>query len=213
MFGLLPRNLEFFDCFDKAAQNALRTAELLSEFSTTHGDRRIELVGAIKEKEGVGDRLTHETLDRLQKTYLTPIDRDDIHALTKAIDDIVDNIDAAAQRIMFYKIGAITPSFQSQCEVLVKATRLMADAVAALRDLKRGKRSGGSKIEELIIAVHEAENEGDDINHQFLAELFEGGFDAFDVIKWKELYETVETAIDCCEDVANIVRGVALKNA
>ena len=213
MFGLLPRNLEFFDCFDQAAQNALRTAELLSEFSTTHGDRRIELVGAIKEKEGVGDRLTHETLDRLQKTYLTPIDRDDIHALTKSIDDIVDFIDAVAQRIMFYKIKTITPSFRSQCEVLVKATRLMADAVAALRTLKNSKRSSGPSIEQLIIAVHEAENEGDDIHHQFLGELFDCGFDAFDVIKWKELYELVESAIDCCEDVANIVRGIALKNA
>ena len=96
MFGLLPRNLEFFDCFDKAAANALRTAELLAEFSAADGDSRLELVGAIKEKEHVGDSLTHETLDRLQKTYLTPIDRDDIYALTKAIDDIVDDIDAVA---------------------------------------------------------------------------------------------------------------------
>ncbi len=213
MFGLLPRNLEFFDCFDKAAANALRTAELLAEFSAADGDDRLELVGAIKEKEHVGDTLTHETLDRLQRTYLTPIDRDDIYALTKAIDDIVDDIDAVAQRIMFYKIRAITRSFQSQCDVLVKATRLMADAVAALRNLKKSKRSSGPQIEELIIAVHEAENEGDDIHHRFLGELFDCGFDAFDVIKWKELYEIVESAIDCCEDVANIVHGIAIKTA
>ncbi len=213
MFGLLPRNLEFFDCFDKASQNALRTAELLADFSTTDGQRRLELVGAIKENEHVGDVLTHETLHRLGQTYLTPIDRDDIHALITRIDDVVDEIDAVAQRMVFYKIEAITSDFQQQCQVLVTATRNMAAAVAALRFLKnRKKRSGKRSIEELLIAVHEAENEGDTIHHRFLAQLFESGFDPFEVIKWKELYEIVEQAIDCCEDVADTVHGIVLKN-
>ena len=114
MFGLLPKNLEFFDCFDKAAQNAVRTAELLTEFAGANGDRRLELSGAIKEKEHTGDSVTHETLDRLQRTYLTPIDRDDIQRLTKAIDDIVDHMDAAAQRVMFYRIQTINPSLSHQ---------------------------------------------------------------------------------------------------
>ena len=213
MFGLLPKNLEFFDCFDKASQNALRTAELLVEFSTGDALRRRELVGAIKESEHVGDNLTHETLGRLEKTYLTPIDRDDIHALITRMDDVVDAIDAVAQRMIFYKIETITPDFQNQCQVLVKATRAMADAVACLRYLKsRTGPPGGQKIEQLLIAVHEAENEGDDIHHQFLAQLFECGFDPFEVIKWKELYEIVEQAIDRCEDVANIVHGIVIKN-
>ena len=215
MFGLLPQNLEFFDCFDKAAQNALRTAELLVEYSLAEAERRRELVGAIKEKEHVGDSLTHETLDRLQKTYLTPIDRDDIYALITGLDDVVDHVDAAAQRIMFYKIETITSGFQSQCQVLVKATRSMTEAVAALRQMKqkRKRSSNGPNIEDLIIKVHEAENEGDEIHHRFLGELFECGFDAFEVIKWKELYEIVEQAVDCCEDIANIVHGIVLKNA
>ena len=213
MFGLLPQNLEFFDGFDKASQNALRTAELLVEFSTGDVLRRRELVGAIKESEHIGDNLTHETLGRLEKTYLTPIDRDDIHALITRMDDVVDAIDAVAQRMIFYKIEIITPDFQNQCQVLVKATRAMAEAVAYLRYLKsRTGRPSGQKIEQLLIAVHEAENEGDDIHHQFLAQLFECGFDPFEVIKWKELYEIVEQAIDRCEDVANIVHGIVIKN-
>lgn len=214
MFSLLPQNLEFFDCFDNAALNALRTAELLAEYSTADAVRRRELVGAIKENEHTGDDLTHETLDRLQKTYLTPIDREDIYSLVTEIDDVVDYIDAAAQRIMFYKISTITPGFQSMCQVLVKAAQSMSEAVAALRHLKNRKRqSNGPKIEELLIAVHDAENEGDEVHHRLLGELFECGFDAFDVIKWKELYEIVEQAIDCCEDIANIVHGIVLKNA
>ncbi len=211
--GLLPQNLEFYDCFDNAAQNSLRACELLAEMSTVNGDRRRELVGAIKESEHIGDDITHETLERLQKTYLTPIDRDDIYSLITKIDDVVDDVDAVAQRMVFYKIDAITADFQDQCKVLVKATRTMTKAVAGLKHLKDRKKSAkGPTIEELIIAVHDAENEGDDIHHRFLAQLFECGFDAFDVIKWKELYEIVEQAIDCCEDVANIVHGIVLKN-
>jgi uncharacterized protein len=214
MFGLLPRNLEFFDCFNKGAQNALRAAELLVEFTEATGDRRLELVGAIKEKEHIGDKLTHETLDRLQKTYLTPIDGEDIHALTKELDDIVDEIDDAAQRMMIYRIGDMLPGFKTQCQILLKAVGAAADTVAGLRNLKKGRINGHSaSIERSIIAVHDAENEGDEIYHQYLGELFESGLGPFDVIKWKEIYEIVEGAIDCCEDVANTVHGIVIKNA
>ena len=158
--------------------------------------------------------MTHETLKRLEQTYLTPIDRDDIYELITKIDDVVDHIDAVAQRMVFYKIEAITFDFQSQCQVLVRETQYMTNAVAALRHLKnRKKRSSRPSIEDLLIAVHEAENESDDIHHRFLVQLFKSGFDPFEVIKWKELYEIVEQASDCCEDVANIVLGIVLKNA
>jgi len=214
MFGLLPKNLEFFDCFSRGVQNALRAAELLLEFSNAAGDRRMELVGAIKEKEHMGDEITHETLDRLQKTYLTPIDGEDIHALTKEIDDIVDQIDDAAQRMMIYKIGDVLPGCRAQCQVLVKAVTAAADAVAGLRNMKKGRLNGhAASIEQAIIAVHDAENEGDEIHHRYLGELFESGLGPLDVIKWKEIYETVEGAIDCCEDVANSIHGIVLKNA
>lgn len=213
MFGLLPKNLEFFDCFDDAARNALISAELLAELSLADTRRRAELVGAIVEAEHAGDRITHETLDRLEKTYLTPIDREDIHRLIGKIDDVVDGIDAVAQRMGFYKIETVTDDFQDQCRVLVEAAGSMAAAVSGLRQIKNRKKNGnGPRIEQLIIAVKEAEERGDEIHHRFLAELFNGRYDAFEVIKWKELYETVEQAIDDCDDVANIVHGIVLKN-
>jgi predicted phosphate transport protein (TIGR00153 family) len=212
MFGLLPKNLEFFDGFDAAAANALHTAELLAEFSTADMFRRRELLMAILESEHVGDKLTHETLDRLEKTYLTPIDREDIHSLIKGLDDVVDAIDAVAQRMMFYRIDVISPEFQDQCQALLKAARPMADAVAGLRNLKSRRRGNGRVIEQAIIAVHAAENEGDDIHHRVLGELFDGGLGPLDVIKWKELYEIVEGALDRCDDVADIVHRIVLKN-
>ena len=116
-------------------------------------------------------------------------------------------IDAVAQRMMFYKIESVRQDFVNQCEVLVKASRLMTDAVGALRRMKelRHPKNGKMSLDQLIIAVHEAEEEGDAIHHHFLAELFECGLDAFQVIKWKELYQLVEEAIDYCDDVACVV--------
>ncbi len=213
MFALLPKNLEFFDCFERAGQNAVRCAELLLEFAKESDGQRKELVTAIIEAEHNGDRITHETLDRLEQTYITPIDREDIHSLITRIDDVVDSMDAVAQRMTFYKIHSVREQFINQCEVLLRASRLMSDAVNALRNMKARKRDGnGSSIEHLIIAVHEAEEEGDAIHHQFLAELFECGLDPFQVIKWKELYALVEEAIDYCDDVACVVHRIVLKN-
>ena len=213
MFGLLPKNLEFFDCFDRAAKNALHCSELLADFSKNGDYRDLERMTAITEAEHVGDKITHETLDRLEQTYITPIDRDDIHRLISRIDDVVDSTEAIAQRMVCYKISTVKEGFQDQCGVLVKATQAMVDAVAGLRHMKDHHRSkNGTSIEQRIIAVHAAEEEADAIHHQFLAELFESGLDPFQVIKWKELYELVEEAIDFCDDVACMVHGIVLKN-
>ncbi len=213
MFGLLPKNLEFYDCFDRAVDNAVRTAELLLECAKATNGRRHELVSEIMDAEHTGDRVTHETLDRLEQTYITPIDREDIHSLITRIDDVVDMIDAVAQRTMFYKIELVRGEFVNQCAVLVKACRLMADAVHAVRHMKdRRQRKSGESLDDLMIAVHEAEEEGDAIHHQILAELFECGMDAMQVIKWKELHHLVEEAIDYCDDVAIVVHRIVLKN-
>lgn len=213
MFRLLPKNFEFYDCFDRAVSNAVRGSELLLESAKTTNGRRKDLVAQIMEAEHEGDRLAHETLDRLEQTYITPIDREDIHSLVTRIDDVVDMIDAVAQRMMFYKIESVRKDFVNQCEVLVKASRLMADAVGALRRMKELRHpKHGTSLDQLIIAVHEAEEEGDAIHHHFLGELFECGLDAFQVIKWKELYQLVEEAIDYCDDVACVVHRITLKN-
>ncbi len=213
MFGLLPKNLEFFDCFDRAAKNALHCSELLADFSKNGDYSDLERMTAITEAEHVGDKITHETLDRLEQTYITPIDRDDIHRLISRIDDVVDSTEAIAQRMVCYKISTVEDGIQNQCGVLVKATRAMMDAVAGLRHMKDHRRpKNGMSIEQRIIAVHAAEEEADSIHHQFLGKLFESGLDPFQVIKWKELYELVEEAIDFCDDVACMVHGIVLKN-
>jgi uncharacterized protein len=213
MFGLLPKNLEFFDCFDDAAKNAVHCAELLADYANRGNYADFQRVAAITEAEHAGDKITHETLDRLERTYITPIDRDDIHRLITRIDDVVDSTEAIAQRMMYYKIASMSEGFQNQCAILVKAVRSMGAAVAGLRTMKdRRKNKNGSTIEQLIIAVHAAEEEGDTIHHKFLAELFEIGLDPFQVIKLKELHELVEQAIDYCDDVACMVHGIVLKN-
>ena len=139
-------------------------------------------VAAITEAEHAGDKITHDTLDRLERTYITPIDRDDIHRLSTRLDDVVDSIDAIAQRMMYYKITAISDRFLNQCHVLVKAVRSMGAAVAGLRHMKDRRRLKGESIEQLIIAVHTAEEEGDTIHNKFLGELFELVLDPFQVI-------------------------------
>ena len=214
MFGLLPRNLEFFDLFDQAASNALETAELLAELAVVGPQRRGGLIELIKEKEHVGDRITHETLDRLQTTYLTPIDREDIFGLVKLIDDVVDAIDGVGQRITTYRIETLTEGFRELCQVLVDTTRLTSEAISRLRHLQaRRRRGNGPKIEELLIAIHEAENVADELYYRQLGELFDSRTDVLDVIKWKEIYGIVEDAVDCCEDIANLLHGILVKNA
>jgi uncharacterized protein len=213
MFSLLPKNLEFFDCFEGAAKNAVHSAELLLELAKVNEQRRNGMVGKIIDAEHAGDRITHETLARLEQTYITPIDRDDIYDLISRIDDVVDMIDAVAQRLMFYKIETVREEFIDQCVVLLKACRLMGTLVNGLRDMKdRDRLHDGQSLDQLIIAVHQAEEEGDSIHHHFLGELFDSGLECFQVIKWKELHQLVEDAIDYCDDVACVIRRILLKN-
>ena len=213
MFGLLPKNLEFFDFFERAAEKALRSAEMLSAFAKQNGPRKPESAQAIFEIEHECDKITHETLDFLEQTYITPIDRDDIYKMITGIDNVVDSVDAVAQRMVCYKIDTVTDEFKDQCEVLVRACRTLLDAVRGLRGIAdKRARKGETSLDKLIIAVHEAEEEGDRIHHHFLAQLFDSGLDAFQVIKWKELYELVEQAIDYCDDAACLIHSIQLKN-
>lgn len=212
MFGLPSKQVEFFVFFERAARNAVRSAELLADLAKVEGCRE-ELVSAIVKAEHDGDEITHETLIRLERTYATPIDRGDIHDLISRIDDVVDTIDAVGQRMMFYKIAAVRQDFAGQCAVLAKASHLMADAVSGLRRIKDRKPPNAGSFDELTRGVHQAEEEGDDIHHQFLAKLFDAGLDPFQIIKWKELCELVEHAIDCCDDVACVVHRIAMKYA
>lgn len=207
MFSILPRDTRFFGLFEEGAQLLVRAAEayvrLLREY-----DQRTEHVATIRRLEREGDDVTHRALQRLDMTFITPFDREDIYALMKRIDDVIDEIDAAAKRLTLYQIDEPTPWLFKQTDVLLRSCQAVGAAIPKLRNLKRidGLRA-------LLIDVHALENAGDDINHAATAELYNGGTDPIEAMKWKEIYALTERAIDRCEDIANILEAILLKSA
>lgn len=207
MFSLIPRNLAFFDLFDRAAAIIVRTAESYVDLAKDYSNRT-EHVARIRQLEHDADEIAHRTFDDLDRSFLTPFDREDIETLMTRMDDVVDEIDAAAKRMTLYNISEPTGAFVKQTEILLRSCRLTAEAVARLRNLK--KPNG---LQEKLVEIHYLENVGDETNHAALADLFEQGGDPLLVMKWKEIYDMTERAIDRCEDIANVIRGIVLKNA
>jgi hypothetical protein len=207
MFRLIPHEESFFDLFEVASKNVYATAVALQEMFSDWGQAPAK-AAAIKELEHEGDKLTHETMTRLNKTFITPLDREDIHKLITRLDDVTDLIDAAVTRMMLYKIAAPTQDAKEMARVLVEATAILVDLLPALRH-----DMNCEKVLQLCIDVNTKENDGDRILQHGLAGLFNDNLDATLIIKWKDIYETLETATDRCEDVANIVEGIAIKSA
>jgi predicted phosphate transport protein (TIGR00153 family) len=205
MFRIIPRDEAFFVMFEKAAQNALEGAEVLKDL-LDHFDDVKEKARQIEEIEHKGDTLTHEIVRKLNTTFITPIDREDILALTSSIDDVIDLIHAAATRIMLYKITEPTPQAKELGFLILKSTR----------ELHRGVTRLSTKMDEVFehcVEVNSLENEADRVCRDAIAQLFDQEKDPIYILKWKEIYETLETATDRCEDAANVLEGVALKNA
>ena len=202
----VPTEKAFFDLFERSAENVVRTAELFQKMLQDF-DNRQEIMGAIREAEHRGDYITHDTITKLDQTFITPLDREDIHALITETDDVVDALDAAAQRIILYKIEKPNEDILKHAEVAVQISHRLADAIKLIRNLKNR-----AQLSKLLIEIHEWENKGDDHNHAALGRLFESQ-DALYVIKWKELYELVEEAIDACEKVAHTIRSIMVKNS
>ena len=205
MFRIIPRDEAFFVMFEKAAQNALDGAEVLKDL-LDHFDDVKEKARQIEEIEHKGDTLTHEIIRKLNTTFITPIDREDILALTSSIDDVIDLIHAAATRILLYKITEPTPQAKELGFLILKSTR----------ELHRGVTRLSTNMDEVFehcVEVNSLENEADRVCRDAIAFLFEHEKDPIMILKWKEIYETLETATDRCEDAANVLEGVALKNA
>lgn len=207
MFGLIPKDDAFFLLFDRAAKNANATAVAFAELLDRYDDID-ERVKRIKDLEHVGDQVTHETIEHLNRTFITPIDREDIHEFICRLDDIVDLIDTAAHRMALYRIRKPTEDARKLAACLRHATTLLDEAVPLLRDMKNGKR-----IHEIVIAVHAQETAADGIFSHALATLFESEQDAREILKWKDVYQEIESATDRCEDVANVLDAIVLKNA
>jgi predicted phosphate transport protein (TIGR00153 family) len=202
---LLPRDDQFFTLFDQLAGHLATTAKMLDNL---FGDARhvSEHVRAIKDIEHKADLLTTTVNQRIDKSFITPIDREDIHDLATRLDDVLDFIEAAAERLVVYRIKEPTSAARALSEVIVQQTLAMDRTIKCLRTLDPG-------FHEHAVEVNRLENSADALLRDSLAALFEEQGDPIEVIKWKEIYETMETVTDRCEDVANVIEGIILKMA
>ncbi len=205
MFNLIPKEVRFFDLFDRQSEHIIKAAALLHEMVHNFGDARAK-THLIKEVEHQGDLVTHEIVRKLNTTFITPIDREDIHALATRLDDVLDYIEAAAERLVVYRIKEPTSACRAMAEVIVKIATSTDRAIKCLRTMD-------PSFHEHAVEVNRLENNADNLLRDSLAALFEEQGDPIEVIKWKEIYETMEIVTDRCEDVANVIEGIILKMA
>ena len=203
IFGLLPKEEAFFDLFKQAAHNVIEGSRLLKELMEdyTNVQQKIE---QMKEVEHIGDGITHDIALRLNQTFLTPLDREDIHDLASALDDILDAVEAVADRFAIYKITQPTESAIRLGDILYRAS------VAVGRGVDHIAMSH-EEVKEYGVQVNSLENEADRVSRDAISELFEKEANPIAVIKWKEIYETFEEGTDRCEDVANVIERIVLK--
>jgi uncharacterized protein len=201
---IAPRDREFFDLFEEAGGNILRAAALLEEMLRDFPERN-HLARDILICEQEGDRITHDIIHRLNQTFVTPLDREDIHELAAALDDVVDYTEEVADYLGLYKIEAPMAQAQELAKVLHHAARQIAEAMPRLRDFK--------DLSHYTVEINRLENDGDRITREAIASLFDNGIDPMVVIRWKDIFERLEEAIDATETVANILEGVVIKNS
>ena len=200
--SLVPKEHDYFRLFSELAANLDAAAQLLVKFMND-GDRE-SVAAAILEHEHVGDKIVHDIVRRLNKSFITPIDREDIYDLVATADEVLDSIEEAAGLVIIYRVGEITTYARRQAEVIAKATPILRECMDNLEKPKG--------LEERVIAVNSLENDGDRIERAAIASLFEGDTKCTDIIKWKDIYETLEAAIDECEHVANVIESIVLKH-
>ena len=200
----VPRDREFFDLFEEASTNIVRAADLLDQMLRAFPDRG-DLARDILICEQEGDRITHDIIHRLNQTFVTPIDREDILGLAAALDDVVDYTEEVADYLGLYKIEAPMEQAQRLAHVLLQASRQIAEAIPRLRGFK--------DISHFTVEINRLENDGDRIVREAVASLFDNGIDPMVVIRWKDIFERLEAAIDSTETVANILEGIVIKNS
>jgi predicted phosphate transport protein (TIGR00153 family) len=198
-----PKDREFFDLFEEAAGNAVRGADLLDQMLRSWPDKP-ELAREILIVEQEGDRITHDIIKRLNSTFVTPIEREDILALTSSLDDIVDFTEEVADYFGLYKIEAPMDQAHRQAGILLQACRQIAEAMPRMRDFR--------DISHYTVEINRLENDGDRVCREAIASLFDTGIDPMVVIRWKDIFERLEDAIDATEHVANVLEAIVIKN-
>lgn len=205
-FPFVPRDHRFFELFEASIANAVKAAHVLKELVETWTDIETK-AEQIEDLEHVGDSITHEIIEHLNRTFVTPYDREDIAALAHSLDDVVDFINAAVMAMHLYKVGSPTKYAQELATTIVEAATEVEKALHLIHHRPKLKQ-----VFQHCVEINRLENVADTIYRKAMAELFEGSPDLAEVIKWREIYEHMESATDRCEDVANVLEGIALKH-
>ena len=206
-FPFIPREEKFFDLFEEGARNMVKAAQGLKEMVDTW--QNVEgRVAEITELEHVGDTITHQIMAQLNRTFVTPFDREDIALLAHTLDDVTDFIHSAADAMLLYKVNHPSQRAKELADIIVQAASEVEKAIPQLRH-----RAELKQILERCVEINRLENMADRVFRSAMAELFDDSTDIAEVIKWREIYEHMESATDRCEDVANVLEGVALKHA
>lgn len=201
---LTPQNKEFFVLYEKAASNAVEIGRLLAELLDRFPEGSGELIARIKEREHEGDELTHSIVDLLNRTFVTPFDRDDMYRLASALDDIADHVDEAADNIGLYGVKVVPEEAKLQAGVILKSAVKLEEAIRLL--------DGFKDVRPQLIELRSLEDEGDRLERDAIAGLFRSGQDAVSIIRWKDLHEQLEAAVDSCEYAADVLEAIVVKN-
>src|SRR5216110_2401125 len=202
---LLPWEVEFFDLFVAVATRTKDAVQHLRDLFTAPPERRIAHVEEIKQLEHEAHQVTHEVVNRLDRTFITPLDREDIHQLASDLDDVMDAMDGTARRAQIFRLGLAPQGVKQLVEVLQRMVTVLGEGVGRLKK--------GDDVMRYCIEAKQLEEEGDAIYHESLGQLFEKERDALEVIKWKEIYDNLEQTLDQSEDVANVLESITLKHA
>jgi predicted phosphate transport protein (TIGR00153 family) len=201
---LIPQKREFFELYNRAAENIVAIADRLVELLERFPDGAEQLASDVKELEHEGDRLTHELVDLLNRTFVTPFDRDDMYRLAGALDDVCDHVDEAAGRVVYYGVSEIRLLAREQAKVIRQSVGKLADAVAVLEGFQDSRAH--------LAELRELEDVGDRILHDSVSSLFMARADPLEVIKWKDIHESLEEAVDACGYAANVLEAIVVKN-
>jgi predicted phosphate transport protein (TIGR00153 family) len=204
---LLPRDEKFFDLFTAVATFTVEAARLQQDLLRADSNRRGVIVDQIKRLEHQADQVTHDVVTRLDRVFITPLDREDIHELASRLDDVMDLIDGTSRRLLIFHAGAAPDGATLIGDVIVRATEQLQVAVAAL------EKNKGRTVLDACVEVKRLEEEGDSLYHEWLGRLFEGQPDALQVIKWKEIYDNLEKTLDYIEDAGNVLESISIKHA
>jgi hypothetical protein len=203
MFSLFPKHDDFFTLFQKQGTVVREGCDLLLDMME-HFENVEQKAAKLKDVEHDGDLVTHEIFEKLHRTFITPLEREDIHGLASSLDDVLDAVEAIGSRLVLFRVKSVTPESIQLANIVAQSGRQIEQAVTYLRDFK--------KLMPFTIELNRLENEADEISRGVVADLFNGGHDPIDVLRWKELYGRLEAAADMGEDVANILEAIVLKN-